>query len=181
MVRTLVVLLVAATPGCTTTATIVTTERTLEARLEKGDAEHLPVVTEWGHREVLLRKDLRDVDHPGNVLAVVGGILAGSGLIDLLGASSLCFSGGSARSSVCATFLAPVLIGLPMLVWGFWAWTNSRAAVEPAEGVLAPLPGLPCPDASNGAAVPRPDESGGTPPPPPPPPAGAPLSAPPQP
>jgi hypothetical protein len=181
--RLVVVLFLAVTSGCTTTATIVTTQRTLEARLEKGDAEHLPVVTEWGHREVLLRRDIRDVDHPGNVLAVVGGILTAMGVIDLSTFGPMCVRGTFGAGGVCATAAGMAIAGAPMFVWGLWTWLRSREAAEPPEdGVAVPLAApAPCPD-----SPPRSDGPVVVPPPPPVPPVppvppDAPLSAPPPP
>ncbi len=168
-------MLVVVLSGCGTTATITSYHRSVEARIEKGDAENLVAVTDWGHREIIPRREIYDIDHPGNVLAVVGGVFAGTGLLELAVAGSQCFSRRGA--GICAAPATLFVIGAPMLVWGLWSWLRSREAAEPpADGSVLPLvaPPVPCPAVSV-----KPSEPVVMPPPPLPRPPDAPVAEPP--
>jgi hypothetical protein len=100
------------------------------------------------------RIDVVDIDHPGNVVALLGGIVTFSGMTNLGVTAVSCRSALSNRNECTASiglmssFLA---VGAGMLTWGLWTWLTSRSLVpstlETAQTVppapLAPEPAVP--------------------------------------
>ncbi|MBL8923603.1 MAG: hypothetical protein JNJ54_32410 [Myxococcaceae bacterium] len=122
-----------AVSGCAATATITTRDgRQTEAFITGGDQRHLLLQSQYGVDTVVKRADIGDIDHPGNVLAVVGGILGGSGALDLVVLGSMCASGASGSSS-CGLLLGTMggmtAVGAGLFVWGLWTWLTSKNAV----------------------------------------------------
>lgn len=138
--------------GCATTATLSTHSGELEGVLLGGDAESLVVENEAGVAFAVPRRAIREIDHPGNVLALVGGILGGTGALSFgINYSSCRGSAGPVPCIATGTYAA---VGAGMLTWGLWVWLRSRFAVDP--GASAPLLGrapLPWPP---GATAPLP-------------------------
>jgi hypothetical protein len=138
--------------GCTTTATFLTRDTgLLEARIVGGDRTNLLVQTESGAERVLARADVVDIDHPGNVVALIGGIIAGSGAVNLGTFALTCSSGFGSTGSQCAPIYvvlgSMVAAGAGMLTWGLWTWLTSRGLVtstlETPPPPPEPLPGPP--------------------------------------
>lgn len=142
--RQTLVLLLGLLGGCASTATVSLRDRTtLEARITGGDARHLLFTSEYGVDTVVRRADVRDIDHPGNVVATVGGILAGAGVMNLVTFLSAC--SGSTLGSGCLPFVATsggmVAGGAGMLLWGLWTWLASKTMVtDTLSGQALPTP-----------------------------------------
>jgi hypothetical protein len=139
--------------GCTTTATFLTRDTGLrEARIVGEDRTSLLVQTESGAERVLARADVVDIDHPGNVVALVGGIIAGSGALNLATVSLSCAPGLGSTGSQCGFISGAmgsmVATGAGMLTWGLWTWLTSRGLVTstlenrppPSEPSIGPPP-----------------------------------------
>lgn len=138
--RTLISLLLT---SCTTSATFTfRTERPLEATIVGGDNNLLLVRTESGYEQTVERGEVVDIDHPGNVVALVGAILTGSGVAGMVVTISTCAN--SFASSSCAvnavTQGGTLGAGAAMLTWGLWAWLSSRNLVTSTLSPGAPPP-----------------------------------------
>lgn len=119
--------------ACANTATIVTRDgRRTEALIAGGDRDHLLLQSPYGVESAVRRAEVRDIDHPGNVLATVGGVLAGSTGLDLVVLGAMC-SSGRTSSSGCPMLLGMMggmaAVGTGLFVWGLWTWLTSKNAV----------------------------------------------------
>lgn len=139
--------------GCATTATIVTRDgRRTEAHLAGGDHDRLLLRSDYGVETTVRRAEVKDIDYPGNVHAVAGGVTAGLMALELAVFGAMCANGGS--TTICplelTVFGAIGTAGLAMLAWGLWTWLNATAVVRdtidapplphPPEEPAAPLP-----------------------------------------
>jgi hypothetical protein len=131
--RTLAVLLIGALGGCGTTATIRRSSGpAIEAEIVGGDRDNVYYRddNEYGsfrHRTAIGRDEITDIDHPGNVAALLGGILAVYGLINISAGAGQC----SAREvPFCVGVFLPAAIGVPWFGWGMSTWIGSRSAAQ---------------------------------------------------
>ncbi len=137
-------LLIAVLPlGCATTATIVTRDgRRTEAWLAGGDHDQLLLRNEYGAESTVRREDVRDIDYPGNVHAVAGGVTAGLMGVELAVFGALCGNGSFSTAScpLQLTLFGTIgTAGLAMFAWGLWTWMNATSMVrETLDG--PPLP-----------------------------------------
>jgi hypothetical protein len=121
--------------GCSTTATVITRDgKREETRIVGGDREVLLLQNDYGVEKVVRRTEVKDIDHPGNVVATIGGIIGGSYGLSLAFVGSLCATSGSSRNSTCLPLLgmtgAMTALGAVMFVWGLWTWLGSKNAVS---------------------------------------------------
>jgi hypothetical protein len=127
--------------GCGTTATIKRVDGSaVEARIVGGDDRKLYLEQDGEPLEVE-RRDVRDISHPGNAASIVGGILAGYGVINIAVGAPQCNDKGAA---FCTGVFLPEAVGLPMLIWGIatHAASVSAAKTPPTEQagiVVAPI------------------------------------------
>jgi hypothetical protein len=129
--RILSALTCAALTGCSSNATILTRDRVIEAEVLGSSRTQIEFALP--HRKFKLRRDdIEDIDHPGNVHAVVGGLLLPYGLLNIYAGHAECDRRGAA---VCAGVYLPLLIGAGMLAWGMVVWDRStrRAALPQDE------------------------------------------------
>ena len=173
--------------GCSTTATIMRTHGPpIEASIEGGSPSS--IVLEGG--AVVPRREIAEVDHPGNVHAVVGGVILGYGLLNIAAAASTCgdsseFPSQGEQNAFCVGMVTPALLGLGMTIWGLVVNSDSKSALndtsrslaEPsvapngpyapyAPGQARPAPAQPAPAWPAPAPV-APQPSSSAPPPPP--------------
>ena len=114
--------------GCSTTATIHRSNGPcLESRIVDGDPGALFVQSENGLVYRVDRRTVGDIDHPGNVHLIVGALsLAASAFA--LGAS---FDNDQTdRQGMRAVAAIYGGIGLPLALWGGYAFMRSRQADE---------------------------------------------------
>ena len=97
----------------------------LEATLVGGNTKHLYVETEDGRVVQLERSKITDIDHPGNVAAVVGGILTAEG-----GALVALDWYGPERPTGIFTVMGALIAvpGLILLAHGLIEWSRSTGA-----------------------------------------------------
>ncbi len=147
-------LLLALLPACATTATLYTPGAPVEATLNGGDDETMLVTTESGLKRRVRREDVREIDHPGNVLATVfgvgGGVLALESIV--LTATSACRSTTTGPGPALCIGLGGVSAALfGVMAVGLWTWITSKNAVlnpPPAsDGDLSKVPFLKFPGA----------------------------------
>lgn len=127
-------LLFLVTFGCSTTATIVTTDgRRTEATLAGGDRDRLLLRTEYGVESTVRRDQVKDIDYPGNVHALVGGLTAGMMGIELAIFGAMCGSRAFPQSACTfqlSLFGAVGAAGLALFSWGLWTWLNATSMVR---------------------------------------------------
>jgi hypothetical protein len=127
--------------GCVTTATITRKGgQTEEATIVRGTSSSVMVETGAGERAIP-RDEITDIDHPGNVAAVIGALLLGYGVLNISVGASQCDRRGAA---FCTGVFTPAAVGLGMSIWGLSVWTRSTGAVRNTgsrgpELSLAPL------------------------------------------
>lgn len=126
--------------GCATTATISRRNGGRdEAALVGGTSTSIMVDTGAGQRSIS-REDIVDIDHPGNVHAVVGALLLAYGILNISVGAPQCEARGGA---FCAGVFTPAAVGLGMGIWGLSVWGKSTSAARKTtrapELSLAPM------------------------------------------
>jgi hypothetical protein len=126
----------------------------LEAEIYDGDREAIYVLGESGQRFRIDRRTIERVDHPGNVLATAGAVLA------VLGASMLVTPvDGKEDEGLRAAGVIYAGSGATMLAIGFYPWWKSRTALrdtkEPrySPGWAPPVPTGQVPSAEPGVGA----------------------------
>jgi hypothetical protein len=172
--------------ACSTTATIHRSNgMMMEGTIEGGSSDSIVVSPRYGPRQEVPRSDIAEIDHPGNVHALIGGILLGYGILNIAVAYEECQDTGD--GAYCTGVFAPAAVGTGLLVWGLATWMGSTSSaddmsMEPMrrEPAPAPVPAqLPPRDAVQPAAPPPAAPAPSEPPPAAPPPAAPPPAAPP--
>ncbi|MCY1073027.1 hypothetical protein [Archangium lansingense] len=114
--------------GCSTTATISRVNgRTLDAKIRRSTPGAVVVQTDSGEEVSISRSDISDIDHPGNVSAVLGGLLGAYGVLNIAVGAPNCTSEGGAY---CAGVFLPAALGASMLAWGLSTWIGSTSAAS---------------------------------------------------
>jgi len=158
--KTTVWCLVLLCSGCSTTATVFTRDgKRDEARIVGGDREVLLLQNDYGVERVVRRAEVKDIDHPGNVVATIGGIIGGSYGLSLAVVGGVCATSGSSRNSTCPLLLGMTgvmtALGAGMFVWGLWTWLTSKNAVSDSWST-PPVTVTPLPPPTNVAPPPTP-------------------------
>jgi hypothetical protein len=129
-------LLALAAIGCSTTATVVRRDGTeLEGTINGGTPTGVVVTTEDGQGAHIPRDDIREIDHPGNVHAIAGGLFVLLSGMMLVGQSESCDRNPSGE---CWAFLIPGAIGTTLLIWGIPVWRSSVDAAGQSSMRLHP-------------------------------------------
>jgi hypothetical protein len=172
-------LLIACSWGCSTTATIHRSDGyMLEGRIKGGTPSSIIVDPRIGERQEIPRSQVVDIDHPGNVHALIGGIVFGLGGISAATTCSDINDHAYDRGSDCFYGVSVAIAGAAILGWGLYNWFGSTDAADDVsmrhipDERRGPRRGLP-----PKKAPPRdesPPESDELPPAPPPPPGAAP-------
>src|SRR5687768_14062691 len=121
--------------GCSTTSTIHRSSGLpVEADIEGGSADAI-LVNAHGHRDVIARSDITDIDYPGNVHAGVGGGLLGYGVLNVLVGMRTCedrseCSSDGEQAGFCTGVFIPGAVGLGMLIWGLVVNGSEKSAVK---------------------------------------------------
>jgi hypothetical protein len=110
----------------------------MEAKILRSNHDSLFIETSGGGEMVVPRSEVTDIDHPGNVVAVVGGAIGGYGLLNIAVGLSHCDTMGAAY---CTGVFTPAAVGIPMLIYGLVVWNDSKdAAAGKAMSASADLP-----------------------------------------
>ncbi len=123
--------------GCSNTAIVHRRSGTpITAKIDRSDDEALYVSTPPGSSYRIERRDVSDIDHPGNVVATIGlSLLAASiGLWSLTGQSDNYNNNenGSGFVALPKIFaLECLVIGLPMSIFGGAVYVRSVGATTP--------------------------------------------------
>ena len=144
-------LVAALVEGCSTSAAI---ERrngpTVIGRIDHSDANRLYVTGDDDQRYAIERADVVDIDHPGKIGRVVGGITTGVGgfFLALAPFATDCSSRAPGAGPDCWNLRAMaltigigyLLVGVPILVRNIAVLSRSRAAAEPVGSPPPPQP-----------------------------------------
>jgi len=112
--------------GCGTAARLSTRRGDVEGSVTGGTAEAIFVHGETAD-VVLPRGEVLDIDHPGKVAMVVGGILVAYGAFNIATKYEGCSQNGS---YYCAGVFTPASVGVPLLLFGVLAWMHSYRMSE---------------------------------------------------
>lgn len=151
----LVLLCLAAFASCSTTATVLVRDGTrYEVQILGGDKDTLLLQSEYGVEKVVRRSEVGDIDHPGNVMALVGGLIGGSGALNLVSVGLMCSTSGASSGSQCPLLFGMMggtaALGVGMFVWGLWTWLGSKNAVSDSLlNPAVPMPVTPLPPPTN--------------------------------
>ena len=151
----------------------------MEGSIEGGSPDYIVVAPRHGQRQAVPRSEIAEIDHPGNVHALLGGIFLGAGIVNLAVGYEECRNTQNDEDCV-GLFVLPA-VGTGLLVWGLATWMGSTSSaddtsMEPMARQPAPQPvpaTLPPHDAVQPAPAPA------APPPVEPPPAAPPSASPP--
>ncbi len=138
--------LILLTIGCSTSSTIRMSDGTFhEGQISGADTENLYLQNQWAYGgstdaiKKLGKKDIVDIDHPGNVHLLVGGILTGFGA--LYGGMALLFELSPEQSIdspavLFSTGAVMAAVGIPLGVWGWLTWDESLTLAYESNGFV---------------------------------------------
>lgn len=113
--------------NCGSTASIYKADGTMtEGEIIGGDNENLYVKI-WGKDSSIPKSDIFNIDHPGNGLAVGGGILAAYGALNIAVGLPRCKDKGT---GFCVGVFTPAVVGIPMLINGLLIWGKSTGNIN---------------------------------------------------
>lgn len=151
--------MILATTACSTTATIYQRDgMMMEGTIKGGSDEDIIVQPVYGPQRTVKRVDIADIDHPGNVHTIIGGITLGYGFLFVASTLPECRTSESGQGTACLGAFIPAGIGVGLLAWGLVTWLGSKnsaddTSLEPPLPRLPP-PALPPPSAAPPAAAP---------------------------
>jgi len=115
----------------------------IDGMIVRSDKNHLYLERDSGGQAAIARDDIDDIDYPGNVLQIAGGVTLLLGLGIVGGAEY------SSRSEAVLTTASLCLPGLAMLAWGTYLNLHSRGAARNVtweqERIKSERPYLPAP------------------------------------
>jgi hypothetical protein len=143
-------------PGCSTSATITRRDGTsVEGWIRGGTADSVIVDPRIGQAQEIPRSAIDDIDHPGNMHIVVGGLVLAYGVVGIVAAAPECGRNGSS-SSDCGAAFVPALAGAGILAWGLVNWVGSKNSANDMSLARLPRKAPPAlaPSRTEGAAPP---------------------------
>ena len=132
--------------GCSTAATLsLNSGVEVEARIRGADQDNLIVMTKDGSEVAIPREEISEIDHPGNVAAVIGGLMTANVTQSVVRNQGFTCGESEQPEATCLGVGIHAAIGAYLLLWGLVTWVDStRAAASPvSQGsgeVQAPLP-----------------------------------------
>lgn len=97
-----------------------------EGEIIAGDKDNVYLRTFRGE-EAVPKKDIVDIDHPGNGLAVAGAVLSAYGVLNILVGAAQC---GDKPAAFCVGVFLPAGVGIPMAITGLAIWNRSTSNVN---------------------------------------------------
>jgi len=116
--------------GCSANATIIRSERdggTVYGKIVGLGERNLYVKTPSGEEVGVPRDEIEDIDHPGNILAVVGAAIAVFGAYNIGVSLPNC---DSRSTAFCVAVVIPAVVGAGMSAWGGSVYARSHAAAK---------------------------------------------------
>jgi hypothetical protein len=125
--------------GCGNSATITRhTASPVDAKIIGGDRETLYVELPGGRKEAIPKREVVDIDHPGNVAATIGGIVGVYGAANIVVGMPECDRQGPAY---CMGVFLPAAIGISLFAYGLGTYSGSMSAMDekPERSVLGSI------------------------------------------
>ena len=188
--KSLVVGMLVVGAGCSTTSTVSRISGpSVEGDIVGGSPDEIFVSNNAGGDFAIPRSDISEIDYPGNVHTLVGGIVAGYGVLNIVAGLDNCQHEHDNQGAVCTGVFLPAAIGVAMMTWGIIVNQGQKAAAadtsRPSAGAAAQPDGGQYPAWASGHRVapppqqpPPPGKPSDASPPAPPPPPGASGTAP---
>ncbi len=109
--------------GCSSTATLTRVGAPeVDGKVVTSDSQTIYVETD-GRTSPIARQSVTDIDHPGNVAAIVGGMVTAYGAANIVIGAPDCNRG---EVAYCTGVFLPAALGAPMLLWGVATWARSK-------------------------------------------------------
>src|SRR4051794_34866531 len=129
--RCAVVAVTLTTFGCSTTATVFRVNAPpVEADIVGGSRDAIYVVDDFGRRFPIPRREIRDIDHPGNVHAGVGAAIFAYGILNIVLGFKSCQNRDENQAAFCIGVFTPAVLGAIMMGWGLATHSDSVNAVQ---------------------------------------------------
>ena len=113
--------------GCSTAASISRADgKPINGKILRSSSSAIIVETKTGSRS-----NISDIDHPGNGVAIIGGLLGAYGAFNITQGVPLCEENGPA---FCGGVFLPAVVGGTMLIWGLSTWLGSTGAASMPSG-----------------------------------------------
>ncbi len=132
--RLTAVVLTAALLGCSSATIERNTGNNIDGMIVGGNKDFLYVLRDDDQMVKVRRAKVRDIDHPGNVLMVIGLPLVALGLTYAMAGAA---SGlpNDQRSVFYAGGATYGVIGLALAIPGYISWSASRSAADPEDNI----------------------------------------------
>jgi hypothetical protein len=115
--------------GCGNSATVARGgARSVDGEIVGGDRDTIYVDGPAGV-EAIPRSEVTDVDHPGNVAAILGGVVTAYGIVNIAVGAPQCEQQGAA---FCTGVFIPAAIGLPIMSYGIGTYAGSVSSLNDA-------------------------------------------------
>lgn len=129
--RAFILLASGALSACSTTATITRLSGPpVEGDIVGGSRNSIVVTDDNGFRHAIPRSDIRDIDHPGNVHATVGGAVLAYGVLNIAVGLPECERRTDNQGAFCVGIFTPAVLGAGMILWGLLTHAGSVNAAE---------------------------------------------------
>jgi len=116
--------------ACSTTATIRRSNGLEEEATVVGRSRTALLIKNGEHERQIPYHEVADIDHPGNVHAVVGTLLLAYGVLNIVVGAPRCEKQGA---GFCVGVFLPAALGAGMTGWGLTVWSSSRGAAADPE------------------------------------------------
>jgi hypothetical protein len=127
--------------GCSTTATVSRRSGPpIEGQIKGGSPNTIAVDT-GGGEVVVPRSDITEVDHPGNVHTLIGGLLLGYGVLNIaVGAPECENRPKDERTAYCIGVFTPAVLGASIMIWGLVTNGGSKSGANDISRHDPPFP-----------------------------------------
>lgn len=123
--------------GCSAEATVRRNDgRMFEGKITRSDKDNI-----YMGEQAIARKEIRDIDHPGNGIGTFGAVVAGGGgIIEMTCLFAISRTNGEEGWVIFAVVDGALILvpGIIMAIWGFSVWNESKAAAEVPRIEVAP-------------------------------------------
>ena len=133
--RLLIQAALASSLGCSSSAA-VTTRRTIHSGELMGLNASGDLLLRTGDKRVTAVRtaEIKDIDHPGNIHAIVGGAIGTLGIVATVLGLPECreraSAGDGAAAPICGGIFVPLVLGVGMGLYGLITWASSRYAAS---------------------------------------------------
>jgi len=123
--------------GCGSSATLMQRDgMQVHGTILGVDSENYYLEPSRGRVVTVPRDTVRDIDHPGNVAAAIGGGVAAYGVVNIAVGAPNCKREGDAY---CVGVFTPLAVGLPIMLYGIGTYVGSTNALQNHYGDTASM------------------------------------------